>query len=65
MLNPEYVDFVENDPDSLKLGFTSDGQNVIEIVIRIKDAHRLSEMLLERYTAYRSDKYLHQQGLKR
>ena len=47
MLNPEYVDDVENDPDSLNLGFTSDGQNVVEIVIRREDAHRFGTMLIQ------------------
>jgi len=53
MLNPEYVDAVENDPESLKLGFTSDGQNTVEIVIRRKDAHRLGMMLIHKYNERR------------
>jgi hypothetical protein len=57
MLNPEYVDPVENDPSSLKLGFTSDGQNVVEIVIRIKDAHRFGMMLIHKYNERRKREF--------
>jgi hypothetical protein len=49
MLNPEYVDEIENDPSSLKLGFTSDGKNVVEVVIRRNDAHRFGMMLIHKY----------------
>ena len=46
MLNPEYVDPDENDNSLLKLGFSSEGQNIVEIVIRKQDAHRFGLMLM-------------------
>jgi hypothetical protein len=48
MLNPEYVDYDENDPSALKLGFSSDGEDVVEIVIRKEDAHRFGMMLIQK-----------------
>ena len=47
MLNPEYVDPVENDPDAVKVGFTADGQRVLEIQLRKSDAHSLGMMLIK------------------
>ena len=48
MLNPEYVDDVENDPDSVKVGFTDDGQQALEIQLRRSDAHDLGMMLIKK-----------------
>ena len=46
MLNPDYVDEVENDPDTIKMGFTSDGQTALEIQLKRRDAHELGMMLI-------------------
>jgi hypothetical protein len=48
MLNPEYVDDVENDPNSVKVGFTDDGQQALEIQLRKRDAHELGMMLIKK-----------------
>jgi len=47
MLNPEYVDADENDKNIVKIGFSSDGNNVVEISIQKEDAFRLGEMLID------------------
>ena len=44
MLNPERVDYKDG---LIEIGFSSDGKEVLEIVLKENDAFRLGKMLIE------------------
>lgn len=47
MLNPEYVDEDEHDKGLVNIGFSSDGNNAVEISIQKKDVFRFGRMLID------------------